>query len=414
MKRRMAKQIPKRFLSLLIIALFVLAVSGIGQTISDPPPPSCVHCGAKATRRSDGGWTIKHKEGCKYAPRSSSSSGDAGKETSSNKPLLAPPRPVESPFEQDKKELLKRLRIPSPTESSFDEDRRDLLGNLKGTTPAEGSFDADKADLLGRLKGGATPVSAEIAAALEELAAMSPETMANERSLIAQRLVPPNPWSNAIARSLKAKVPPLPPKAFDQLQIGDVLLVAPRDDISFDAWTGHYIRLADKLTSWDSRSRASHALLFVREVKGVKLFLDNNPGQGSRTKTEEQVLAEYAGRGMDVARPRGISVAQPVSKLDADKLWAAAREQGIKGLAEYRSKADNWVDTTDFGIFGDDNMVCSETARWALMKAGLDIPETRSPIKKLIGIYFGLANFYTDEQTFLVTPLEQLPVIKTK
>ena len=29
--------------------------------------------------------------------------------------------------------------------------------------------------------------------------------------------------------------------------------------------------------------------------------------------------------------------------------------------------------------------------------------------KKLLGIYFGPANFYSDEQHFLITPLEKLP-----
>ena len=34
----------------------------------------------------------------------------------------------------------------------------------------------------------------------------------------------------------------------------------------------------------------------------------------------------------------------------------------------------NWIDTTDYGPYGGNDMVCSETSRWALQKAGLIIP----------------------------------------
>jgi hypothetical protein len=46
-------------------------------------------------------------------------------------------------------------------------------------------------------------------------------------------------------------------------------------------------------------------------------------------------------------------------------------------------------------------MVCSETSRWALIKAGQPIPETRSPFKKLLGVYFGPANFFMMSNTLL-------------
>ncbi|MBN2346542.1 MAG: hypothetical protein JXO51_09125, partial [Candidatus Aminicenantes bacterium] len=50
---------------------------------------------------------------------------------------------------------------------------------------------------------------------------------------------------------------------------------------------------------------------------------------------------------------------------------------------------------TNYGLYGNDKMVCSEASRFILVEAGLEIADTDSPIKKLLGIYFGPANFYS-------------------
>ena len=50
-------------------------------------------------------------------------------------------------------------------------------------------------------------------------------------------------------------------------------------------------------------------------------------------------------------------------------------------------------------------MVCSEASRWALIQAGIPVPETKSPLKKMLGINFGPANFYTTNQFFLISSL---------
>lgn len=99
--------------------------------------------------------------------------------------------------------------------------------------------------------------------------------------------------------------------------------------------------------------------------------------------------------------------------MDAEKLWAAARELGVKqlnsnleNLGGFIEQTMNW---TNYGLYGKDNMVCSEASRFVLLKVGLDIPDTHSPFKKLLGIYFGPANFYSSEQYFLITPLGSLP-----
>ncbi len=279
-------------------------------------------------------------------------------------------------------------------------------GGLKGSTGTRTSgLKLAGAPSAGGLKIYDAMGRNEIAKARVELERMEPATMGIVKGEIAQRQVEPNPWCHALVRSLKTKAPPPPPKMFDRLQPGDVLLVAPDDTITFAAWTGHYIRLFDKLSSWEWKTYASHTLIFLREVKGVKLFLDNIPGEGPRIKTEDQVVGEYGTRAIDVA--------QPVSRPDGKALWGAARELGIKQITADLKKKYSFLNQrlnkwTNYGLYGDDNMVCSEASRFVLVMAGQEVNLTYSPVKVLLGIYFGPANFYSDKQHFLITPLEKL------
>jgi hypothetical protein len=263
--------------------------------------------------------------------------------------------------------------------------------------------------LSGRIKRRIAVRNDEIAKISAELGKMNPPvTIPSVKADIARRQVEPDPMCQALARSLKGKVPPpLTKVRFPQLKPGDVLLIAPERALTLGMWTGFYIKLFDKLTSMEWQSRASHTCIFVKEVKGVKFFLDNLPGEGPRIKGEDQMIKEYGGRSMDVARP--------VNKVDGKRLWDAARELGIKQINADLKKLDdselvrqmnNW---TNYGLYGDDNMVCSEADRWALIQAGLEIANTDSPFKKLAGIYFGPANFYSDKQNFLILPLGKLP-----
>jgi hypothetical protein len=296
------------------------------------------------------------------------------------------------------------------SQNNFESDNAKLIDKLNETI-ATASFDGDKADLLGALNAAVSAGDDEIATVKAELSKMTPATLAEEKMLIAQQQTKPDPVLNSYVRTLKIKAPPLPVQRFANLIPGDVLLSSPEVAISVAAWTGGYIRLFDKLTSWEFQSLASHSFIYLREVKGVKLFLDNLPGEGPRIKTENEIKDEYWNCHIDVARP--------VSRPDADKLWAAAREEGVKQLnAEVKALAGTpdflrWLNTgTNYGIVGDDNMVCSETCRWVLTRAlspDDKIADTESPFKKLVGIYFGPVNFYSDVQNFMIFPLEKLP-----
>ncbi len=227
------------------------------------------------------------------------------------------------------------------------------------------------------------------------------------RGLIGERLAAGrDPLTQAIMSSMDdpMKKPSPVVKPFAALDPGDVLLVAPPDGY----WPGDLaskgLKFVDKLTSWEwgeGSSKASHTLMYLKTVNGQKLFLDDQLGQGPRIKTEEMVLREYAGRSMDVA--------QPVAKIDADKLWAAARQLEVQNLAHLDRSL---VGASTYNLYGDDHMVCSEASRWALVQAWPDLDEnnqlrdTASPFKKMLGVYFGPANFYTDRQHFIVSGLD--------
>lgn len=54
-------------------------------------------------------------------------------------------------------------------------------------------------------------------------------------------------------------------------------------------------------------SRVSHTVLYLREINGVKLFLDNQPNEGPRIISEEQLLKIYSRQNADVA-----TIAEPL------------------------------------------------------------------------------------------------------
>jgi hypothetical protein len=234
----------------------------------------------------------------------------------------------------------------------------------------------------------------------KEYETMQAQWLKNQKQLIEQRLNEPNRYADAIYKSLKTKAPPpLPPRKYDELQPGDVLLISKEDITDASFW----INLGDRITT-DVRSPASHTVLYLKEVKGKKLFLDHTPGKGSHVIDENEFLRTYGNRDILVASSQ-IAVAQPVREAEAARIWEATKELVKKEADSQKAKSGNIVDQTGYGFYGNDNMVCSEASRWVLVKSGRDIPETASPLKKLLGIHYGPANFYSDDYNFIITPL---------
>jgi len=211
---------------------------------------------------------------------------------------------------------------------------------------------------------------------------MNADWMEKQRQLIDQRLREPNKWCSGIHGSLMGKVPPLPYKKFNELEAGDVLLIG--DGLK-------PIAAIDSSLSRDKVSNASHTVSYLKEVNGKKLFLDNQPGEGPRIISEDVFLEKYGSRSAEVAR----LVGQPVSNKETKELFTAA----VKMAQKNRNAGG-----TNYGVWGKDDMVCSE-ASWALLKAtGRKIPKSDDQIKVAGGIDFSPADFQ-NSQYFLVTPV---------
>jgi len=406
--------------AIILAGLMLLSISLHAQD----PEPTCDGCNAESV-----GGVIHHYPGCPYGG-GGIDEPDEPDEPDDFEPWIPVP-PPESKFDREKRELLNRLNMRPAASSSFTERKHDLLSRMKSGSPAE--TNQLKAHLKAASLRNAYHEDPEVAAAAGELALKTPKAVAEVKQAIDQRLAAPNKDIQDVIRSIKVKAPPKLVGRFDNLIVGDVLLVRSADSkLSGDYWVRWFVTEVDNFMTGTNRSRAYHTFMFVKEVKGVKLFLDNMPHEGTRIKTEAQIQAEYGMQDFDVARP--------VKKFDADDLWKAASEAGIKSLKFRVERLNARIDKTDYGIWGDDQMVCSETSRWAMMQAKLIIPEVSleqkpfidgsDPIDKIVipdsraenrswlrdrlsevkraVIKFGPADFYLATDNFLVTPLEKV------
>jgi len=240
---------------------------------------------------------------------------------------------------------------------------------------------------------------------------VNPEELRHEllrtfSNVILKRIEQPNKQAREIMQSFKTGEPPNPVKNIDNLAPGDVILVAPetmrerlkdesRQHLK-DILISNGINLLDRWGSDNLSSPASHALIFLGERNSKRWYLDNTSTHGPVIKEEKEFLKEYGQRRMDVAT----LVGQPLSQHEGKELW--------RGAHELRN-------TTRYGIWADDRMVCSETSRWLLVRAGRRIPETQSENKKVFGVDTGLnkkkfvdfspSDYYENQQYFIIHQL---------
>jgi hypothetical protein len=285
-------------------------------------------------------------------------------------------------------------------------------GNSKAETIArEASFNATEAkkknielkksaelnkkrveNILAYVKTGANDIESKVEQ--DEFERMNAAWMETQKKLIQQRLEGPNQWCSAIYKSLKTKAPPLPfDKKYGELQSGDVLL-----------FEGKAIAKVDNLLSsgdGDKASNAAHTVIYLKEVNGKKLFMDNQPFEGPRIISEDEFLNRYGSRGAQVAK-----LAQPLDEKEAKQLFTAAVGMAQKNRTEVaKSLLGTGYLGSNYGAWGKEDVVCSE-ADWALLKAaGRNIPKSGDRIKVGLGIDFSPADFFNNEQYFLVTRL---------
>ena len=285
----------------------------------------------------------------------------------------------------------------------FNRNHDALLKTMKGSStektgatslPLKGSGNASN---LG-LKPSTTAASIEVVTPQ-----MRSELMTSVSSAIQARSSSSSREGTEILQSLKANKPPsLDQDPLANLAAGDVILIdripfAERDKYGWkDTALSQGINFADRLASSNYTSQASHVALFLGARNGKRWFLNNTTEHGPVIIQESEFLRLYSGRDMDFARLIG----KPISKEEGDLIWKAAHEQR---------------ETKTYGIWSKDRMVCSESARWALMSTGRDIPEqttgdvkflgTQSGVNKKEFVNFSPADFYASWKYFIIRPL---------
>lgn len=260
----------------------------------------------------------------------------------------------------------------------FERNKQGLLQSLKGSGGGSSGLGLKTPGGTGSglaLKTGAPPAAADkppaAASALvrkeqDEFDRMQAEWLRKQQELIRQSVARDKKWRDEVWASIKAIRVPNPaarPKALDELNPGDVLLIGP--DSSAIAWA---IKNADPLyRAIDyfaagsvsppemQQGQATHVLTFVKRINGQMLFLDHTM-EGSRVLDEAELLRRYGNRLLYVAKPQ--------AKVDGRKLWEAAREAALQKKSDY-------------GVFGK-SVVCSERAAIAVAKAtGLAMDKER-------------------------------------
>jgi hypothetical protein len=308
-------------------------------------------------------------------PSKQKSTGGSGAATEQAKQLQLQREQIEKEKELERQQL-------------FERDKEQLLSALKGTGGGSGALELKTP----QVNAGHQPatVDPKVLQEQDEFANRNAEWMKKQKQLIDQRLMDPNKYASAIYRSLKTNAPPPPWKTFNELQPGDVLLIEGSGIAAVD----------NKFSSGDNVSKASHTVIFLKEVNGKKLFLDNQPFEGPRIITEDEFLKRYSPRGAEVAK-----LAQPLNEKEGKQLFTAAVEMAQKNRKKI---TDNWFGTplleTNYGAWGKENVVCSESD-WALINAaGRNIPKSGDRVKVGLGIDFSPAD-YKNSPYFLVTPL---------
>jgi hypothetical protein len=286
---------------------------------------------------------------------------------------------------------------------NFERNHEALVISLKGS----GTSKTGTTSLNLKGLGNASNLSLKSSTAAAPLAAVTPEMrselMTGVLVTIQVRGSSPSREGAEILQSLKTDKPPnLDQDPYASLMAGDVILIdripfSERDKYGWkDMALSQGVNFADRLASSNYTSRASHVALFLGERNSKRWFLNNTTEHGPVIIQESEFLRLYGGRDMDVAR----LVGKPISKEEGDQIWKAAHEQR---------------ETNKYGIWSKNRMVCSESARWALMSTGRDIPEqnagdiqflgTQSGVNKKEFVNFSPADFYASWKYFIIRPL---------
>ena len=243
----------------------------------------------------------------------------------------------------------------------------------------------------------------------------NPETwVMYQKRQFALRTQQPDYWCKNYVNELQQQIDsttkievwnPMKPKTTKDLKPGDVILV------EGTGVAGNLIQGVDILFTGSATTNASHTLTYLKEVDGVKLFLDNNPSIGAVIISEQQMREKYDGRGTEIARMTGAPLDSTQVKLLWNKAIEMQQKNNQEALFSYNSSGEKkFIAGTEWGIIGDD-MVCSE-ASWELIKATgrKDFnPQAKgwfNGMFKKNTIGFSPADFYENNQYFLISTLD--------
>ncbi|MFH1718257.1 MAG: hypothetical protein ABIF19_12965 [Planctomycetota bacterium] len=313
-------------------------------------------------------------------------------------------------FEKSKQSALKELKGVESTEIALKGFEKEGELGLKDATDGSALKDINSDPSVVDLRDKKKPYALDLTVVKGANPQLLKELLGNFSETVTRRTTRSNEQAQKILRSFKTGEPPNPVKNISSLAPGDVILVAPvpmkarleeeTEEHLKDVMISNGINFLDRWGSDNWTSPASHAAIFLGTRNGKNWYLDNT-GVGPVIKDEEQFLKQYGQRRMDVAT----LVGQPLSQHEGQELW--------KGAHELRN-------TTSYGIRvlahdGNDAMVCSEAARWLLVRAGRRVTETRNQNRTIAGIDTGLnkkmfvnfspSDFYEEQQYFVIHKL---------
>lgn len=261
---------------------------------------------------------------------------------------------------------LKREREQQAIESAVEETRKAFIERRN-----ENLVEQERLEFLKKAQSNLTARKEQ-----EEFDRMNAAWLKRQQEYIRQAATQDKRWKNEVMASIKAIRVPSPiftPKRLDDLQPGDILLVAPDSSLTAKAIivVDPLYRALDYFSAGSAskpelkKGRVSHALAVAKAVNGEILFLDHTRSdKGSRILNKEQYLKKYGNRGIYVARPQ--------AKVDGRELWQAARKAALLKNANY-------------GLVGK-KVVCSERAAIAVARAtGLPLQTQRHRLGKFLG-----------------------------
>ena len=176
----------------------------------------------------------------------------------------------------------------------------------------------------------------------------------------------------AKTRSFKMREPPPPqlPLPLSKIKTGDIILVGPSNSV-LGAAQGFVQGFAEEKWFGNPKAPVTHALVYIGEKSGVKMYMDNQPGTGPQIISEALFKSRYGGRPLYAARP--------TLEPDGREMYKAAWDYALAN-AEARKRG---LPGTNYGVFGNGNVVCSETALFAVVRA--QTPGKRFVVENIVG-----------------------------